>query len=75
MQAVPEVTLSVADASPQRLGLRSRDSRMMDGAGVADDLASLTTAVVAGDEDRVQQLLSRTPPRFYCHHTLGVQGD
>jgi hypothetical protein len=35
---------------------------MMDGAEVADDLASLTTAVVAGDEDRVQQLLSRTCP-------------
>jgi hypothetical protein len=47
---------------------------MMDGAGVADDLASLTTAVVAGDEDRVQQLLSRIHLAFVLR-ALGVQGD
>jgi hypothetical protein len=44
----------------------------MDGAGVADDLASLTTAVVAGDVDRVQQLLSRMP--LFCHPPLGRSG-
>lgn len=46
----------------------------MDGAEVADDLASLTTAVVAGDEGRVQQLLSRTCHLAFVTRALGVRG-